>query len=82
MLVKLQGVWRDHPIWVNQAHVKTLRPNVVTEGNYGERRTFCVAGQTLIEYAVDAGDGELFTASVWGSMDDIAAKLNVEAGNG
>lgn len=79
MLVKLRGLWQDRPIWVNPAHVKTLRHANAIEGEYGQKKAFCVAGQTLIEYAVDAGDGELHADTVWGTPDRVAAKLNGEA---
>ena len=76
MLVKFQGTWRGHEILVNPAHVKTLRPMTEQEGPYGQRKSFAVAGQTLIEYSVLSNEDELFTDTVIGTLDEVAAKLN------
>ena len=76
MLVKLRGTWKDHPIWVNPDHVKTLRPAMALEGTYGNKKQFCVAGQTLIEYAVYAGEGEIHSDTAWGTLDEVAEQIN------
>lgn len=79
MLVKLQGTWRGHEIYVNPAHVKTLRPMTEQFGESGRRKSFPVAGHTNIEYAVGAAEDELFGDVVIGTLDEVAAKLNGSA---
>jgi hypothetical protein len=69
MLVKLQSVYQDQPIWVNPAHVKTLRNEVVSKK---------AAPQTIVEYALTDGDGDLIAEPVYGTLDEVAAKLNGE----
>lgn len=74
MLVKFEGVWLNHPIWVNTDHVKTLRPATTLTGldSNGYKLRFCVAGQTTVEYA---GDGDVYD-TVLGTLDEVAEKLN------
>ena len=80
MFIKFQGTWRGHEIYVNPAHVKTIRPmeeinNVVTDAWKSERKSFVVAGHTLVEYAV-AGSEDCLVDTVLGTLDEVAAKLN------
>lgn len=83
MLVKFNSPWCGHEIYINSAHVKTIRPAVQREivkasqigSHHNEYKAFPVAGHTLIEYNV-ATTEDTFSDTVLGTIDEVAAKLN------
>ena len=90
-MVEFKTVWRDTPIYVNPAYVRSLRPayhnesvevtvNSPTYGRLKSTKTvaFPIAGHTRIEFNLANEEGE-FSEVVFGDIHEVAGKLYVHS---